>query len=100
MQVMDQQLSHLIAQGSKDGFLSFDAVSAYLPDEDVYPEKLEALLLAIEAHGIELVEAPAAGTAGSPALTVRFLFASTSTSTPLVPPRIVALIEFQPVFQT
>ena len=56
MQVMDQQLSDLIAQGTKDGFLSFDAVNAYLPDEDVNPEKLEALMLAIEAHGIELVE--------------------------------------------
>ncbi len=56
MQVMDQQLSDLIAQGTKDGFLSFDAVNAYLPDEDVNPEKLESLLLAIEAHGIELIE--------------------------------------------
>ncbi len=60
MQVMDQKLSHLIAQGTKDGYLSFDAVNAYLPDEDVNPAKLEALLLAIEAHGIELVDAPAA----------------------------------------
>ena len=71
MQVMDQQLSHLIAQGSKDGFLSFDAVSAYLPDEDVNPEKLEALLLAIEAHGIELIEAPASGIFKLPTSQVR-----------------------------
>jgi len=68
---MDQQLSHLIAQGSKDGFLSFDAVSAYLPDEDVNPEKLEALLLAIEAHGIELIEAPASGIFKLPTSQVR-----------------------------
>jgi len=71
MQVMDQQLSHLIAQGSKDGFLSFEAVSAYLPDEDVNPEKLEALMLAIEAHGIELIDGPAAGIPKPPTREVR-----------------------------
>jgi len=68
---MDQQLSHLIAQGSKDGFLSFEAVSAYLPDEDVNPEKLEALMLAIEAHGIELIDGPAAGIPKPPTREVR-----------------------------
>lgn len=71
MQVMDQQLSDLIAQGSKDGFLSFDAVNAYLPDEDVNPEKLEALMLAIEAHGIELVEAKGPAKAKAPTREVR-----------------------------
>jgi len=71
MQVMDQQLSALIAQGSKDGFLSFDAVNAYLPDEDVNPEKLEALMLAIEAHGIELIEAAAPAKTKAPAREVR-----------------------------
>jgi len=68
---MDQQLSDLIAQGSKDGFLSFEAVSAYLPDEDVNPEKLEALMLAIEAHGIELVEAKGTEKAKAPTREVR-----------------------------
>jgi RNA polymerase primary sigma factor len=71
MQVMDQQLSDLIAQGTKDGFLSFDAVNAYLPDEDVNPEKLEALLLAIEAHGIELIDAAGPAKAKAPAREVR-----------------------------
>ncbi len=60
MQVMDQELSHLIAQGNRDGYLTYDAVNAYLPDEDVNPEKLNSLLLAIEAHGIELIEGAAA----------------------------------------
>jgi RNA polymerase primary sigma factor len=57
MQVMDKELDRLIAQGKADGFLTFDAVSSYLPDEDVSPEKLDALMQAIEARGIELVEA-------------------------------------------
>ena len=57
MQVMDKELDRLIAQGKADGFLTFDAVSSYLPDEDVSPEKLDALMQAIESRGIELVEA-------------------------------------------
>ncbi|TWU45784.1 RNA polymerase sigma factor SigA [Novipirellula aureliae] len=55
-QVADQNLSQLIARGSKDGFLTYDEVNAYLPDEDVNPEKLERLMVAIERHGIQLVE--------------------------------------------
>jgi len=55
-QVADQDLSQLIARGSKDGFLTYDEVNAYLPDEDVNPEKLERLMVAIERHGIQLVE--------------------------------------------
>ncbi len=57
MQLLDKELDQLIAQGRAAGFLTFDAVNAYLPDEDVSPEKLDSLLLAIEARGIELVEA-------------------------------------------
>lgn len=57
MQLMDKELDQLITQGKADGFLTFDAVNAYLPDEDVSPEKLDSLLLAIESLGIELVEA-------------------------------------------
>jgi RNA polymerase primary sigma factor len=81
MQVMDQQLSDLIAQGTKDGFLSFDAVNAYLPDEDVNPEKLESLLLAIERHGIELVEAAGPAKAKAPAREVRCSVAVTDNET-------------------
>ncbi|QDT04543.1 RNA polymerase sigma factor SigA [Rubripirellula lacrimiformis] len=57
MQLMDQHLSSLINRGIQEGFLTYDAVNAYLPDEDVSPEKLDSLLLAIEHHGIDLVEA-------------------------------------------
>ena len=58
MQVIDKELDDLIAQGKATGYLTFDAVNAYLPDEDVSPEKLESLLLAIESRGIELIDAP------------------------------------------
>ncbi|TVP99356.1 MAG: sigma-70 family RNA polymerase sigma factor [Planctomycetaceae bacterium] len=64
MQLMDKELDRLIAQGKTTGYLTFDAVNAYLPDEDVNPEKLESLLLAIESRGIELVDAPVVRHAG------------------------------------
>lgn len=57
MQLMDQHLAELITRGAKNGFLTYDEVNSYLPDEDNNPEKLSQLLLAIEHHGIELVEA-------------------------------------------
>ncbi len=56
MQLMDQDLSTLIARGTQQGFLTYEEVNAYLPDEDVNPEKLDQLLLAIERHGIGLIE--------------------------------------------
>jgi RNA polymerase primary sigma factor len=65
MQLMDKELDRLIAQGKATGYLTFDAVNAYLPDEDVSPEKLESLLLAIESRGIELIEAPVEPRAGA-----------------------------------
>ncbi len=57
MQLMDQELTSLISRGVQDGFLTFDEVNAYLPDEDVNPEKLNQLLLEVERHNIQLVEA-------------------------------------------
>ena len=56
MQLMDQHLSQLISAGSKLGYLTYDEVNAYLPDEDVNPEKLNRLILAIERRGIRLIE--------------------------------------------
>ena len=61
MKLMDQELSTLIARGQKTGSLTYEEVNAYLPDEDVNPEKLDMLLLAVERNGIELIEAPKKG---------------------------------------
>ncbi|MDE0864111.1 MAG: sigma-70 family RNA polymerase sigma factor [Rubripirellula sp.] len=60
MQLMDQQLSSLVSRGIQDGFLTYEDVNTYLPDEDVSPEKLDRLLFAIERSGIQLVDAASA----------------------------------------
>ena len=53
----DDSLSTLIAKGKTQGYLTYDEVNTYLPDEDVNPEKLDNLLLALDEKGIEIVEA-------------------------------------------
>lgn len=53
---MDQELSALISRGVQEGFLTYEDVNSYLPDEDVSPEKLDRLLMAIERKGIQLVD--------------------------------------------
>ncbi len=54
----DGELAALIAAGRKAGYLTFDQVNAYLPDEAVDPAKIDALLVALEERGIELVDTP------------------------------------------
>jgi RNA polymerase primary sigma factor len=63
----DGDLARLIAAGKRLGYLTFDEVNAYLPDEAVDPEKIDSLLVALEEQGIELVDArpqPAGATVG------------------------------------
>jgi RNA polymerase primary sigma factor len=55
---MDQELQVLITKGKTQGYLTFDEVNAYLPDEAVNADKLDNLLIALEDAGIELVEEP------------------------------------------
>jgi len=56
---LDKDLQDLVALGKAQGFLTYDQVNDYLPDEAVHPEKLDTLLAALEDQGIELVsEAP------------------------------------------
>ena len=56
----DQDLQQLITTGKAQGYLTYDQVNAYLPDEAVNPDKLDNLLIALEDMGIEIVaDAPA-----------------------------------------
>ncbi|MFM7107826.1 MAG: sigma-70 family RNA polymerase sigma factor, partial [Planctomycetaceae bacterium] len=54
----DADLAALIAVGREQGYLTFDQVNGYLPDEAVDPEKIDALLVAIEERGIEIMDTP------------------------------------------
>ncbi len=54
----DADLAALIAAGRSQGYLTFDQVNSYLPDEAVDPEKIDSLLVALEEQGIELVDTP------------------------------------------
>jgi RNA polymerase primary sigma factor len=51
---LDKDLQALVAKGKAQGYLTYDEVIEYLPDEAVNPDKLDNLLCAIEEQGIEL----------------------------------------------
>ena len=58
MDHFEKDLQKLIAKGMAQGYLTYDEVNDYLPDEDVNPDKLDNLLIALEERGIELVDQP------------------------------------------
>ena len=57
MESLNLDLHELVATGKSQGFLTYDQVNAYLPDEAVNPDKLDALLCALDEKGINLVDA-------------------------------------------
>jgi len=61
VEYQDTQLQELVAKGKAQGYLTYDEVSAYLPDDTCHPERIDHLVNAVEEQGIELVnESPAA----------------------------------------
>jgi RNA polymerase primary sigma factor len=57
---MELDLQTLVVKGKGQGYLTYDDVNAYLPDQDVTPEKLDNLLAALDDMGIELLDKPPA----------------------------------------
>ncbi len=57
MEFLEMDLQALVTLGRKQGYLTYEQVSGYLPDEANSPEKLDNLVCAIESAGIELREA-------------------------------------------
>ncbi|MEK6250290.1 MAG: sigma-70 family RNA polymerase sigma factor [Planctomycetales bacterium] len=54
MQKIDKKLEKLIATGTDQGFLTYDDVLSYLPDDALGPQKVDRLVVALEDHHIEL----------------------------------------------
>jgi RNA polymerase primary sigma factor len=56
VELVDESLKSLVETGKKNGYLTYDQVNDFLPDEAVNPDKLDSLLMALEEQGIELVD--------------------------------------------
>ena len=55
MEKMDEGLKTLLDLGKRRGFLTFDQVNDFLPDEASSPEKIPGLLESLDELGIELI---------------------------------------------
>lgn len=56
MELLDLDLRQLIATGREQGYLTYQQVGKYLPDEDNSSEKLDTLLVMLDHKGIALVD--------------------------------------------
>ena len=56
MEHLDKELQTLVAKGKTQGYLTYDEVTHYLPDQAVDPDKLDALLIALDEQRIELLD--------------------------------------------
>src|SRR2546423_3072079 len=56
MEKIEDSLKALLESGKEKGFLTYDQVNDYLPDDDTNPEKIDQILILLEDQGIELIE--------------------------------------------
>ncbi len=56
METQSNDLEQLVLVGRKQGYLTYDQVSEYLPDEANTAEKLDQLLIALERAGVNIVD--------------------------------------------
>jgi RNA polymerase primary sigma factor len=55
---LDIDLQELLAKAKAQGFLTYQEVSGFLPDEAVGTDRIDEILSALDAIGIELVDGP------------------------------------------
>lgn len=53
---LNESLRQLTELGQLQGYLTFTQVNEYLPDQEVSPEKIDALLLALEDLGLSIID--------------------------------------------
>src|SRR5262245_55581558 len=56
MTQIDDGLRALLESGKEKGYLTYSQVNDHLPDDDANPEKIDQLLMLLEAEGIELID--------------------------------------------
>ena len=56
MEKIDDGLRALLESGKAKGYLTYSQVNDHLPDDDANPEKIDQLLMLLEAEGIELID--------------------------------------------
>ena len=58
MDHVDHELRELLATAQTQGYLTYDQVNDYLPDEAASPAKLDELLIALEDRGVDVIDDP------------------------------------------
>jgi RNA polymerase primary sigma factor len=55
---LDLDLQELLAKAKSQGFITYEEVSSFLPDEAVGTDRIDEILSALDAIGVELVDGP------------------------------------------
>ena len=55
--MIDKEIKALIQHGSEKGFLTYEELNEFLPDDVVSPEYIDEILLTLDEKGVELVDA-------------------------------------------
>jgi len=56
MRNMDQGIDVLVASGKAQGYITYEQVNDFLPDETVSPEEIDGILHKLDEEGIELID--------------------------------------------